>query len=103
MLQVKVANSLGVAHQLHRGSSKEGVQLYAGHGKFDFVRIVYVPIYAWACMHCNAMVTHMASASIILLQWYAELDIVHSVNVLYFQSLFGIACGITASIFVMSL
>ncbi|KAL3136038.1 hypothetical protein ABBQ32_007073 [Trebouxia sp. C0010 RCD-2024] len=38
--KVKVANSLGVAHQLHRGSSKEGVQLYAGNGKFDFVQIV---------------------------------------------------------------
>lgn len=39
VVQVRVANHIGVAHQLHRGSSKEGVHLYAGNRKNDYVRI----------------------------------------------------------------
>ncbi len=38
--QVHVSTGLGIAHQLHRGSSKEGVMLSASkHGKHQFVRI----------------------------------------------------------------
>ncbi|KAL0032621.1 hypothetical protein WJX77_011193 [Trebouxia sp. C0004] len=37
--QVRLANHIGVPAQLHRGSSKEGVLLYASNGKHDYVRI----------------------------------------------------------------
>lgn len=41
--QVKVASGTGVAHQLHRGSSHEGVMLRAKESRHDCIMVRYVP------------------------------------------------------------
>ncbi|DBA87780.1 TPA: hypothetical protein ACH3X1_004779 [Trebouxia sp. C0004] len=45
---VRVSNGVGVAHQLHRGSSREGVMVYANRaGRRDFVRIKSTGTEVW--------------------------------------------------------
>ena len=39
--QVKVASGMGVAHQLHRGSSHEGVMLRAKESRHDCIMVWY--------------------------------------------------------------
>ena len=41
--QVKVASSMGVAHQLHCGSSQEAVMLRAKESRHDCVMVRYTP------------------------------------------------------------
>ena len=69
VLQVEVANCAGVAHQLHRGSSKEGVQLYGGKGKFDSLALHS------ALLHCMR------------LKWY------HTITVMLRASATNICCS----------
>ncbi len=59
IVQIKVAGTMGMLHQLHRGSSLENVQLYAGimgheHDRNDNVRIRQVHISKLLCnQHCK--------------------------------------------------
>ncbi len=50
--QVKVASGMGVAHQLHRSSSYEGVMLRAKESRHDCVMVWYMPMklpkFRWA-------------------------------------------------------
>lgn len=41
--QVKVASGVGVAHQLHRGPSYEGVMLRAKESRHDCIMVWYAP------------------------------------------------------------
>ena len=71
LLQVKVAAGMGIVHQVHRGSSPEGVMMYAGvwgrqHDRNDDVQVRSAPLDVRETSTCLAWMSIGITASVSL-------------------------------------